>query len=72
MVSNDEQGSASDGIKPDANDANHDDPRNGGALQQGTVTSVTGGGSRALGNAPNNTSSDWIILVRKSLGLQRS
>jgi Bacterial Ig domain/Domain of unknown function (DUF5060)/Bacterial Ig-like domain/Putative collagen-binding domain of a collagenase len=44
------------------------DPRNGGALQNGSVTSVTGGGSRALGNAPSSTTSDWVILVKLSGG----
>ncbi|MDX1679881.1 MAG: malectin domain-containing carbohydrate-binding protein, partial [Akkermansiaceae bacterium] len=37
--------------------------RNGGALQTGSVTSVNGGGSRNLGSAPNNATSDWVILV---------
>ena len=39
------------------------DPRNGGALQQGSVTSVSGGGNVALGNAPAASSSDWVVLV---------
>ena len=39
------------------------DPRNGGALQNGTVTSVIGGGSVSLGSAPNSTGSDWAVLV---------
>ncbi len=42
------------------------DPRNGGSLKNGSVTQVSGGGSRGLGNAPNNTSKDWVILVKKS------
>jgi PKD repeat protein len=42
------------------------DPRNGGALQDGSVTSVTGAGTRALGNAPSETTKDWTILVRKT------
>ncbi len=41
-------------------------PRAGGALQNGSVTSVTGGGSRALGNAPSATTNDWIVLVRST------
>jgi hypothetical protein len=41
-------------------------PTNGGALQQGSVTTVQGGGSRSLGNPPNNTSADWVALVRKN------
>ena len=40
------------------------DPRNGGDLQDGTVLSVTGPGSRSLGSAPSSTTSDWAILVR--------
>jgi hypothetical protein len=39
------------------------DPRNGGALQQGSVTTVTGGSTVSLGSAPSATSSDWIVLV---------
>jgi hypothetical protein len=41
------------------------DPRNGGGLQSGSVTSVTGGGSRSLGNPPSATTSDWVALVFK-------
>ncbi|MEO0793981.1 MAG: DUF5060 domain-containing protein [Verrucomicrobiota bacterium] len=41
------------------------DPRNGGALKNGSVTSIQGGGNRALGTAPGATGSDWAILVRK-------
>ncbi len=44
------------------------DPRNGGVLQNGSVTSVSGGASRNLGNAPNNTTSDWAILVTAQTG----
>ncbi|MFK7911976.1 MAG: DUF5060 domain-containing protein [Akkermansiaceae bacterium] len=39
------------------------DPRNGGSLQQGSVTSVTGGATVSLGNAPSAASSDWIVYV---------
>ncbi|WP_343911377.1 Ig-like domain-containing protein [Aquimarina litoralis] len=41
-------------------------PRNGGNLVNGSVTSVSGGGNRSLGTAPNSTSSDWIILITKN------
>ncbi|NJL30870.1 MAG: carbohydrate-binding protein, partial [Phycisphaerales bacterium] len=47
------------------------DPRNGGALQNGTVTTVTGGASRGIGQAPNNISQDWVVLVRKPLVIQQ-
>lgn len=43
------------------------DPRNGGGLQNGTVLSITGPGSRTLGNAPSATTCDWAILVRPSV-----
>ena len=39
------------------------DPRNGGGLQNGSVTSISGGGSRSIGNAPNNTGKDWLVYV---------
>jgi hypothetical protein len=39
------------------------DPRNGGDLQTGSVSSVTGGGIRALGDALIDTDKDWAILV---------
>ena len=42
------------------------DPRNGGALQDGAVTSLSGGGWRAVGAAPSQTGSDWVVLVTKS------
>ena len=44
------------------------DPRHGGALQSGSVTSVSGGGMRSLGNAPNETGKDWAILIRPGSG----
>ncbi len=39
------------------------DPRNGGALKNGSVTQVNGGGKIALGNAPSNPGMDWVISV---------
>ncbi|MEM7147818.1 MAG: DUF5060 domain-containing protein [Verrucomicrobiota bacterium] len=39
------------------------DPRNGGAMQLGSVTEVTGGSSVSLGAAPGATTEDWVILV---------
>ena len=41
------------------------DPRNGGPLQNGTVTSVTAGGPVELGNAPCDPQEDWAVLIRK-------
>lgn len=44
-------------------------PRTGGALRNGSVRTVTGGGIRALGDAPaeatSEGASDWAVLVRK-------
>jgi Putative collagen-binding domain of a collagenase len=41
------------------------DPLLGGALQNGTVGSVTAGSNGiALGNPPNKPSQDWLILIR--------
>lgn len=42
------------------------DPRNGGSLQNGSIQTISGGGSRSLGNAPNNTTSDWTVLITSS------
>ena len=42
-------------------------PRTGGALQQGTVAQVNGGGTRAVGLPPDTTSQDWVVLVREPL-----
>ena len=41
-------------------------PRSGGDLVDGTVTRIEGGGSRALGKAPADETSDWAILIRKA------
>ncbi len=39
------------------------DPRNGGALQTGSVASISGGSVRSLGNPPNNPGLDWAAVV---------
>jgi hypothetical protein len=39
------------------------DPRNGGVLQTGSLSSVTGGSVRSLGSPPNNPGLDWAVLV---------
>ena len=41
------------------------DPRNGGGLQNGSVTEVVGGSTVSLGTAPSATTSDWVVLVQK-------
>jgi hypothetical protein len=39
------------------------DPRNGGALQNGNVTTVNGGGNVGTGNPPNSSGSDWVVVL---------
>ncbi len=42
-------------------------PRTGGALQTGSVSTISGGGERALGNPPdatNDPDEDWVVLIR--------
>ncbi|MFW5822825.1 MAG: putative collagen-binding domain-containing protein, partial [Tangfeifania sp.] len=40
------------------------DPREGGTLQDGSVTEVTGPGSVDLGNPPRDSEKDWVVVVR--------
>ncbi|MBC9031975.1 DUF5060 domain-containing protein [Sphingomonas sp. JC676] len=40
-------------------------PRTGGDLKNGSVRTVEGGASRALGKAPSDVTSDWAVLVRR-------
>ncbi len=48
----------------DSYDVKWYNPRSGGALQNGSVTSVTSNGTPAnLGNPPSQTSEDWIVLL---------
>jgi hypothetical protein len=41
------------------------DPRHGGPLRDGTVTSLTGPGARSIGRPPDEMSGDWVVLVRR-------
>ena len=41
------------------------DPRNGGELQDGSVTTVAGGRTVSLGTPPSYPQKDWAILVQK-------
>jgi hypothetical protein len=41
-------------------------PRAGGELQQGSVTTVQGPGVKALGNPPSEPRTDWVVLVKKN------
>jgi len=40
------------------------DPRAGGALLDGSVTTIAGGGQRSLGNPPKDAAMDWAVLVK--------
>jgi len=42
------------------------DPRNGGALQNGSIRSINGSGMQSLGTAPNNPEKDWVVVVRRN------
>ncbi len=42
------------------------DPRSGGKLKDGTIRTLEGPGSRSIGEAPNDKSKDWAVLVRRS------
>jgi hypothetical protein len=41
-------------------------PRAGGALQTGSVSSITGSGSKSIGYPPSYATLDWVILVRQA------
>ncbi len=41
-------------------------PRNGGELLKGNITSITGGGYRSTGNPPGDDSRDWVCLIRRN------
>jgi hypothetical protein len=42
------------------------DPRNGGALQTGSVLTITGPGPAGLGTPPSSSTEDWVVLVRRT------
>ena len=44
------------------------DPRNGGPLKKGSVSTVKAGGSATLGMPPDNPDEDWLVIVRRSAG----
>ncbi|MCL7763458.1 Ig-like domain-containing protein [Polaribacter sp. Z014] len=39
-------------------------PRSGGNLEEGSVTTVTGGGNESIGTPPSSATSDWVALVQ--------
>jgi hypothetical protein len=42
------------------------DPRSGGRLAMGTVTSVRGGEAVSLGNPPRDAGEDWLVVVARN------
>ena len=40
-------------------------PRTGGALQNGTITTIAGPGKKSIGKPPSEPSKDWVVLVKK-------
>jgi hypothetical protein len=48
------------------------DPRNGGELKDGSLTEISGAGKKHLGTAPDNSGSDWLILIRNTEGVNRA
>ena len=44
------------------------DPRNGGDLQEGSLTQIEGGTSPSIGNPPNSSERDWVIVIHKREG----
>ncbi len=42
------------------------DPRNGGALLEGSITTVVGNGIQSLGNPPSEQNKDWVVLLKKT------
>ena len=42
------------------------DPRHGGPLRRGSVSTIQGGSACPLGNPPESPDKDWVILVRST------
>jgi hypothetical protein len=42
------------------------DPRNGGPFRKGSVSTVAGGSSAALGEPPGAPAEDWLVVVRRN------
>lgn len=41
------------------------DPRNGGNLKTSNIKTLVGGTNKSIGNPPNSSASDWVVLVTK-------
>ena len=42
------------------------DPRNGGGMKKGSVTTVSGGAAVPLGMPPDSPNEDWLAVVRRN------
>ncbi len=42
------------------------DPKNGGELQNGSITTISGGEKIDVSDPPGNPDQDWIVLIRKT------
>jgi hypothetical protein len=40
-------------------------PRSGGELREGSITSIAGPGARSLGRAPMEQNEDWVVLIKR-------
>jgi hypothetical protein len=40
-------------------------PRTGGALQNGSLATISGPGVQSLGTPPSDPQEDWVALIRK-------
>jgi hypothetical protein len=59
------------GAMPRTYDVTWYDPRAGGALQLGSVESVSGPGTRSIGRPPRDADMDWVVLVQVAGDLER-
>ncbi|GAA4281728.1 hypothetical protein GCM10022260_21490 [Gaetbulibacter aestuarii] len=42
------------------------DPRNGGALQDGSLSALSSGTAQSIGNPPNNQDKSWVVYLKKN------
>ncbi len=61
-------GSATVQLAPGTYSVHWYDPRSGGALQTGSVATLTGGGAVSIGQPPRDAARDWAALVRATGG----
>jgi len=52
-------------INPESSMVKWFDPRNGGTIQSGKVTSIRGGKVQNINGAPSEANKDWVVLLSK-------